>query len=178
MFERFTREARAAVVLAQEEARDQGADRITATHLLLGVLTGPPADAQRLLEGTGVTVDGVRAGAGDRVLTDTDAEALRGIGIDLDAVAAAVARRFGADIRRPVRKRFRAGHIPFDTGAKKSLEVAVRNAVAHGDRSIRAEHVLFGIASCDDASVYATIETMVPLADLRSRVEALLRPAA
>lgn len=38
MFERFTKSARVAVVLAQEEARDSGADKITPTHLLLGVL--------------------------------------------------------------------------------------------------------------------------------------------
>lgn len=38
MFERFSRSARAAVVLAQEEARDLGAGEIGPEHLLVGAL--------------------------------------------------------------------------------------------------------------------------------------------
>ena len=38
MLERFTRSARVAVVLAQEEARDLGAREIGPEHLLVGVL--------------------------------------------------------------------------------------------------------------------------------------------
>ncbi len=179
MFERFTREARSAVVLAQEEARDHGADRITATHLLIGVLSGLAGDARRVLEDAGLTVDGVRAAAADRVLTDSDAEALRGIGIDLDAVANAVADRFGLDIRRPIRRRFRTGHIPFAASAKDALALGLREAIARQDSMIRCEHVLIGILRSDDDAVRAAVETMVPVADLRARVYELLdRPAA
>lgn len=47
MFERFSRHARIAVVVAQEEARELHADEIRPEHLLLGVLdsaggTWPP----------------------------------------------------------------------------------------------------------------------------------------
>ena len=163
MFDRFTRETRAAVVLAQEEARDAGADRITPTHLLLGLLVHPPA----YLTDIGLTADAVRRSGAGRVITAEDESALRGIGVDLGAIADGVQERFGFDIRRPIRKRFRAGHIPFGPAAKKSLELAVREAVHRKERGIGAEHLLLGIVRSDDAEVLTAIESVVPRAELR-----------
>lgn len=60
MFERFTDDARRAVVLAQEEARSLGHDWIGTEHLLLGLLHvehGPAADALVALR---VTPEGIR----------------------------------------------------------------------------------------------------------------------
>ncbi len=44
MFERFSRHARIAVVLAQEEARELGANDIRPEHILVGVLQSPDAN--------------------------------------------------------------------------------------------------------------------------------------
>ncbi|MET9329337.1 Clp protease N-terminal domain-containing protein [Tsukamurella sp. NPDC003166] len=179
MFERFTRSARVAVVLAQEEARDAGADRITPTHLLLGVLGTVDGDLRSELGEVGLTVDAVRAADVGRVLTDRDADALKGIGIDVAAVADAVSERFGFDLLRPVRKRFRAGNIPFGPGAKKSLQLALREAVNRKDRSIEGAHVVLGVLRSDDAESLAAVESVVPREELRRRLYDLLdRPAA
>src|SRR5919202_4709569 len=86
MLERFTSEARATVVGAQQEARRLGAERIGTEYLLLGLLEqdGPAA---AVLTGHGLTRDAVAAAivahtGGDEL----DAEALGTLGIDLDAV--------------------------------------------------------------------------------------------
>ncbi|BDH56114.1 Clp protease N-terminal domain-containing protein [Tsukamurella sp. PLM1] len=179
MFERFTKSARVAVVLAQEEARENGADRITPTHLLLGVLGTVDGPLQHELAGVGLTPDVVRASAAGRVLTDSDAEALRGIGIDVGAVADAIEKRFGFDILRPIRKKFRAGHIPFDPASKKTLQLALREAAHRKDRNIDGAHVLLGVLRADDAASLAAVESVIPRDELRQRLYALLdRPAA
>lgn len=60
MFERFTVEARRAVVLASEEARGLGHNWIGTEHLLLGLLReGQGVGAQVLVE-RGVTLAAVR----------------------------------------------------------------------------------------------------------------------
>lgn len=59
MFERFTDDARAAIVRAQEEARALGHNYIGTEHLLLGVLSGAGAGVQELASRQ-VTLDVVR----------------------------------------------------------------------------------------------------------------------
>ena len=61
MFERFTEPARRVVVLAQEEARALGHDRIGTEHLLLGLLREEEGVAVRALRALGITSDGARA---------------------------------------------------------------------------------------------------------------------
>jgi ATP-dependent Clp protease ATP-binding subunit ClpA len=60
MFERFTRQARHVVVLAQEEARRLNHNYIGTEHLLLGLLGERGGIACRVLESFGMTLDGVR----------------------------------------------------------------------------------------------------------------------
>jgi len=144
MFERFTEDARAAVVRAQTEARSLGHGWIGTEHLLLAVLAA------------------VGAGVDD----DT---ALRDLGIDLDAVRRRVEQRFGPgalDVPRSQQRRDRgrvarllrfggrrppvpcgapSGHIPFTPRAKKSLELALREALATRSREIRTEHLVLGL---------------------------------
>ncbi|WUI64618.1 hypothetical protein OG774_04680 [Actinomycetospora sp. NBC_00405] len=79
-----------------------------------------------------------------------DREALAGVGIDLDEVRARVEAAFGPGALENTRaaggRRRRVwGHIPFDRGAKKVLELALREAVRRGDRTIGSEHVLLGM---------------------------------
>jgi ATP-dependent Clp protease ATP-binding subunit ClpA len=191
MFERFTRHARVAVVLAQEEARELRTREIGPQHMLLGVLQAAGDDLSAVSSGYGLTADVVRARLIEAApKTDEsfeeDAEALRAIGIDLGAVRDSVARTFGADVfenalsrsgRRRGRQR-RSSHIPFNRAAKKSLELAVREALAHKDNEIGCEHLLLGILRSGDKAAIGLITEHVYTAQLRASILALLDKAA
>jgi ATP-dependent Clp protease ATP-binding subunit ClpA len=60
MFERFTNHARHVVVLAQDEARRLQHNYIGTEHILLGLLGEPTGVAFRVLDGHGMTLEGVR----------------------------------------------------------------------------------------------------------------------
>jgi ATP-dependent Clp protease ATP-binding subunit ClpA len=151
MFERFTAEARAAVVEAAVEAEGLQHGWIGTEHLLLGVLDAPRSRAARVLVARGVTGEWVR-GEVERIVgrgePGLDADALATLGIDLDAVRERVERTFGpgALAARPGRRRRSCGdRRPFTPRAKKALELSLREAVALGDHFIRAEHLLLGL---------------------------------
>jgi ATP-dependent Clp protease ATP-binding subunit ClpA len=119
MFERFTRSAKAAVVLAQESAGELNAREIGPEHLLVGAAQSAGHDLSAVLGGYGLTVDAIRArlvaGDGDEEF-EGDAEALRSIGINLHAIRDGIARTFGPDawddaFRKSGRRRRRRGHI-------------------------------------------------------------------
>ena len=102
MFERFTDDARAVVVQAQEHARRLGHRYIGCEHLLLAVASaGEPASA--VLREHGVTPEAVNtqivrfAGRGPSagLFAAADHNALAAIGIDLDAVRARIEEVFG-----------------------------------------------------------------------------------
>lgn len=105
MFERFTPDARAAVVHAQHHARRLGHNFIGGEHILLSVVSADqPASA--VLGAHGITPEYVeteivrriglgRGGSGDAPFGGLDREALASIGIDLDAVRARVEATFG-----------------------------------------------------------------------------------
>src|SRR5688500_14805942 len=65
-FSRFTDEARAAVVGAQDEARSAGNDTISVAHVVLALLADPEGTPARALTAQGVSLDDVR-----RTLTAT-----------------------------------------------------------------------------------------------------------
>jgi ATP-dependent Clp protease ATP-binding subunit ClpA len=187
MFERFARNARVAVMLAQEEARELGGRETGPQHLLLGVLQAAGEDLSAVLAGYGLTADGVRArlaesSARDKSF-DEDAEALSAIGIDLRAVRDSVARTFGADafdnaLSRSGRRRRPRGRISFSHGSKKVLELALREALAHKDNEIRCEHLLLGILRGGDKAAIGLITEHVYTAQLRAAVVKLLDRAA
>jgi ATP-dependent Clp protease ATP-binding subunit ClpA len=188
MFERFSRNARVAVVLAQEEARELECDEIRPEHLLVGVLQSAGRDLSRVLGGYGLTADSLRDrlaaadSAGDESFDD-DAEALRSIGIDLRAVRDAVNRTFGADafdnaLRRSGRRRRRRGHIPFTTPAKKVLELSLREALAHKDNYIGCEHIMLGVLRGGDKFTMDLVTEHVDVKQLRGAIIDLLDSAA
>ena len=118
-----------------------------------------------VLTSLGVTVHTGRAALGQLVATgglcESDAEALRTLGIDLDVVRRRAEASFGPGALdhvplRPVRHRrpWRrgrcqptdvTGHLPFMPRAKRALERAQREAVTRGDRHIGVEHLLLGL---------------------------------
>jgi ATP-dependent Clp protease ATP-binding subunit ClpA len=191
MFERFTRHARVAVVLAQEDARELRVRELAPQHLLLGILQSADNDLSAVLNGYGLTADAVRerlvevAPKADEAF-DEDAEALRAIGIDLGTVRDSVERTFGPEAfdsalsqsgRRSRRQR-RSSHIPFTRSAKKTLEYAVREAVAHKDNEIGCEHLLLGLLRSGDKDAVGLITEHVYTAQLRAAILALLDKAA
>jgi ATP-dependent Clp protease ATP-binding subunit ClpA len=166
MFERFTPAARQVVVRAQDEAHAFGHPWLGTEHLLLGVLAEPQAPGVSVLTDLGVTVDTGRAAlrqlVGTGGLCETDADALRTLGIDLDEVRRRVEASFGPGAldhpphprgrrRRRPRRRSRCepadvtGHLSFMPRAKRALERAHREALALGNPDIGVEHLLLGL---------------------------------
>ncbi|MEU7165254.1 Clp protease N-terminal domain-containing protein [Streptomyces morookaense] len=151
MFERFTKEARTVVVLAQEEARMLNHSWIGSEHLLLGIASRTGAPGAATLERLGVTPAACRA-----ALDEEDAATLGAIGIDLDAVRDRAEEVFGPgalDRAKSVPK----GHIPFTPRAKKVLERSLREAKARKDNVIGTQHVLLGILDPEDKQTSALL---------------------
>jgi len=152
MFERFTDEARNAVVAAQREASALDHGWIGTEHLLLALLADADGRGGRVLRDFGVDVAWARSEV-ERIVgrgePDLDADALATLGIDLDAVRERVERTFGAGAlsrRRCRRGLMTGGALPFTARAKKALELSLREAIAMGDDHIGSEHVLLGLA--------------------------------
>jgi len=150
VFERFTDEARRAVVVAQEEARELRAERIEPVHLLLA-LTRDPSRGGTALRAAGVDHDRlapVVAAAGDPL----DPDALAVLGVDLEQVRATAEATFGAGAldrgRRPT-----GGHIPFADGSKRALEQSLKAALRRKERRLDSGHVLLGVLAVGDPVV-------------------------
>ncbi|HEY5856384.1 MAG TPA: Clp protease N-terminal domain-containing protein [Aldersonia sp.] len=193
MFERFTRSARAVVIAAQEQARDLHSPTIDVEHVLLGVLATADGPLRAMLDDVGLTHDTVTAEMStEHPLGPEDAEALRSIGIDLDAIRRSLDDTFGPDALDRAQasptppdepkgwlgRVLGGNHIPFSAAAKKTLELALREAIARKDSEITAEHLLLGIVRAPNATTKQLIEAHIALPDLRRRVTALLDRAA
>jgi ATP-dependent Clp protease ATP-binding subunit ClpA len=182
MFERFSHDARNAVVGAQEESRSLGHDRMGTVHLLLGMAKDEDGTAGQALRRHGVDLDRLRervrhaVGAGHPPL---DRDALAAIGIDLDAVRRTVEASFGEGALE--RGRSVKGHIPFTPQAKKSLELALRSALALKHKRIRSGHLLLGVLRAtgdDNLALQVLTEAEVDLSGLRATATELLRAEA
>lgn len=176
MFERFTGDAREAVVLAQQEAAALHHGWIGTEHVLLGVLrTG--GDGARLLAGFGVDAAGVRddvvrtVGRGD---DDIDPDALATLGIDLEAVRERVERAFGPGAlsrRGRCRRGGMSPMVPFTPRAKKALELTLREAIHLGERNLTSEHLVLGLLrEGDGVAARVLTERGVTLAAAREKV--------
>ncbi|WP_194826855.1 Clp protease N-terminal domain-containing protein [Nocardia sp. XZ_19_231] len=191
MFEKFSREARAAVVSAQDDAKEFGADRIGPEHVLLGTLSNAEPGLRTVLDARGITADGVRTALatrkGEPPLGADDAHALRSIGVDLDAVQASIAENFGPqawDRAEPETKRgmlgrlLGSGHIPFTGPAKKTLELALREAIHRKDREITSVYLLLGILRGADRATVDLLGGRDAVSGLRTDLYAMLERAA
>lgn len=71
---------------------------------------------------------------------DTDAATvLREVGIDAERARARVVARVPAGSEEPY------GQVPFTPRAKKSLELALRECISHGNERVMPEHLLLGL---------------------------------
>ncbi|MCD9154909.1 Clp protease N-terminal domain-containing protein [Aeromicrobium duanguangcaii] len=152
MFERFTKEARTAVTTAQEVARDASTRTIDTRHLVVA-LAREAGPAREALRDAGVDAAALVASATTELRAGgLDADALAGIGIDLEAVRREADRTFGADALDRAARRS-GGHIPFTTDAKKSLELALREAIRLKHRTIDGRHLLLGVLRANGPGV-------------------------
>jgi ATP-dependent Clp protease ATP-binding subunit ClpA len=196
MFERFSDEARAVVVQAQDEARSLGHGWIGTEHLLLAVLADDTSGVSHALGALGVDAGTVRT----RVLREVgtgldDASALRDLGIDMDVVRQRIEERFGPGAldgsrrvsRRRRWRRWRAGsprscapgpgHIPFTRRAKKSLELSLREALAQRSNEIRVAHLVLGLMRSDGLAAGVVTRLGIRPDDVRRAVLDLGRAA-
>lgn len=192
MFERFTDSARAAVIGARLEAVALGDDRIGTEHLLVAALADDTPVTQALAR-LGLTAERVRQrlvdGRGAGFTADDDA--LRELGIDIDEVRRRAEERFGPGaLDRPVperrsrRSRRRRecgplghGHLPFTPEAKKSLELALREALRLHSGEIAVDHIVLGLVRADGAATRLVTALGADPAAVRKAVLDLRRAA-
>jgi ATP-dependent Clp protease ATP-binding subunit ClpA len=159
MLERFTRNARAVVVGAQEVAARAGAPGVRPAHLLESLAAADSVLAMHVLAQLGAPGDEVRRvvrGLAVRHpdgLDADDAEALKLLGIDLDEVLSRIDGELSAG-GGPIPK----GHKRFSRESKKVLELSLREAVRLGDSFIGTEHVLLGLLRQGDRTALETLK--------------------
>lgn len=149
MFERFTTDAREVVTCAQREAHELRHDHIGTEHLLLALLRSGHGAASEALATYDVRAADVRR----RVVEELgphddplDAGALASLGIDLDEVRRSTEATFGPGaLEHPGAGRRPRRHIPFTPRAKKTLELALREAVRIKHDHIGTGHLLLGL---------------------------------
>jgi ATP-dependent Clp protease ATP-binding subunit ClpA len=137
-FERFTKDARAVVVAAHEEAQTAGQGSIEAEHLLLALASHPH------LRALGLDRDDLAD-----ALAREEEHSLAAVGI--------AAVDYGSP---PARRRFNDPRMA--TSAKVALQRALAAAVQRRDRSITAQHLLLGVLAAE----HGRVPRAVALADL------------
>jgi ATP-dependent Clp protease ATP-binding subunit ClpC len=119
MFEEFTDRARRAIVLAREEARLLKHNYVGTEHLLIGLLR--ESDER------------------PRGQESIAAKALQALGVSVDDVRLVIEEIIGRGVFSPV------GQIAFTVRSKEVLELALREALLLGHRSIGTVHVLLAL---------------------------------
>jgi len=138
-FQRFHSDTRRAVVRAQEEARKLHAERVGSDHLLLGLLDQSDGVARRILARHGLTY----LSAYELVKRNgLDAQALEAIGIDLALVRDKLEAAFGPGVLDGPGPR---GRVAFSPGAKKALELSLREAIRLKHDHIDDSHLLLAL---------------------------------
>jgi ATP-dependent Clp protease ATP-binding subunit ClpA len=163
MLERFTRNARAVVVGAQQAALRAHAPEVRPTHLLESLVSTDSVLAMKVLAELGAPGDEVRrvvrglATQYSDGLDADDAEALKLLGIDLEEVLSRIDAELVepslSDGGGPIPK----GHKRFARTSKKVLELSLREALRLGDGFIGTEHVLLGLLRAGDPTVLQTL---------------------
>jgi ATP-dependent Clp protease ATP-binding subunit ClpA len=146
-FERFTKEARAAVVGARGEARTLGRDTVESEHLLLALAARPEFQA------IGLDRDELA-----NALAQEEARSLAAVGIAAGPLEPAVPARAPRELR-------------FATSAKLALRRAMAVAVARGDRRLDAGHVLLGVLAAERGRVPRALRIAgIDAEQVRSRI--------
>ena len=175
MFERFSKEARAAVVDAQEVARQSGSPAVDSRHLLVAVLESSPT-VRLAMKTAGSDPAAVVTHLRVELRSDRlDEAALASLGIDLDVVRQRTEEAFGPDALEPPRGR--RGHLPFAKEARKTIELSLREAIRLEQRTIRSAHLLLGLLHADNPGRNALIRADVDTQTLRTALDQEARAA-
>ncbi|MFE0251839.1 Clp protease N-terminal domain-containing protein [Streptomyces sp. NPDC059010] len=155
MFERFTKDARAVVTGAVEQAGRGGARTVDAEHMLLALLDKEGGRASFALAALGGSrwLESVRDALGEARrrggLSQAEADALAGLGIDVGEIVARVEEVHGVGAmsgdRAGAGKGAGSRHRPFGRDAKDVLVRALRVATSRRDRHIGDEHILLAL---------------------------------
>jgi ATP-dependent Clp protease ATP-binding subunit ClpA len=165
MFERFTQEAKAALVEAQDVAIELGVGYISPAHIIYGCAAGRESTAGEPLRDAGITAESIRRllpRSEKPPVADVDAEVLRAIGIDFEGVRAVVEETFGSgSLESAPDRRSAANKIhrpPFTPEAKRALELSLRVALELHDRRIRPGHLLLGLFRLDNDFISIVVQ--------------------
>jgi ATP-dependent Clp protease ATP-binding subunit ClpA len=164
MFERFTPAARSAVIRAQDETRQLAHPMVDCAHVLLAILQDADSTGARALRSLGLEANAIREvvrRTHGGTFTDAEAEALRTVGIELDEVRRRIEETFGPGALErtfdPQQARG-GGHIPFTSGAKKAMELALREAIQLRHRYIGTEHLVLGLIRDERSSALRLLQ--------------------
>ena len=185
MFERFTTAARDVTVRAQTESRSLGSPAIGTEHLLLA-LTDDAADlGAPALASMGITRAEVLAGIAEvdtpDVFSQQDADALRAVGIDVDAVLERISQTFGQDALERARRAgagSRRGHRSFGKDAKEALRCALQEGVRQRTRQLDDGAILVGVVEAEGTATRILASHGVGLADVRQALDQIRRRSA
>ncbi|MDQ1048538.1 Clp protease N-terminal domain-containing protein [Streptomyces sp. V4I2] len=155
MFERFTKDARDVVRGAVEYAEGAGAQAVEAEHMLLALLDRKASRASFGLAALGLTdrKESVRSSLSEARrragLSQADADALAGLGIDVSEIVARVEEVHGVGAMSGDRKGkgWWSGRRTFGRDAKEVLEKSLRIALARRDRHVGDEHILLALTA-------------------------------
>jgi ATP-dependent Clp protease ATP-binding subunit ClpA len=177
MFERFTDQARTVLVEAQAEAVETRVGFMGTEHLLIGMLREDTGLAAVILAQHGIGLPAVKEKV-DAFLSEQgyvrgvdQAAALATLGIDIDAVRAAVEAAFGeGSLPDP------ATNPPVTPRVVRCLELALAASFRWRQRYIDTEHLLVGVL--EEAGGLAASVLRDLGADLASLTDAVKQAAA
>ena len=155
MFDKFTDDAKRAIMLSETETLALGQDEIGAEHLLLGLIGVPDGVAGQVLGAHGVTLPMARdktaeLNTGTGTGGPAAAEALASIGIDVAEVKQRVDDTFGPG-------RFQYPRPVYAASARTMLERTVHEAMTLGHERIDTEHMLLGLLDDGDSVGYRVL---------------------
>lgn len=140
-FEKFTKEARQALVVAQEKAKEAKRNYVGTEHVLMGVLSQKQSLGATILSGFGVNLENV------------------------DMVIKSVGR-----VNAP-QSSTQNGWGGLSGKAKKVIEEAVRSAHQYNHSYVGTEHLLFALVNQDDTAATVILENMkVNPADVKTQL--------
>ena len=143
-FERFTRDARAAVIAAREQAQTSGQRTVESEHLLLALAARPEFGLDR----------DQLAGA----FAQEEERSLAAVGV----AAGELEPRAGGRSRLEPR---------FATSSKLALQRAAAAAAKRGDRRLTAGHVLLGVLAAEHGRVPRALRIAeIDVDELRARI--------
>ena len=176
MFAKFDKSAKLVVIGALRAAEKAKSPQIAEEHVVMGLLDQDDSRAAVVLAPHHVPKDEVsqayRNAAKVGGMSQSDAAALKELGIDLDEVIASVRRDHGEDaLAAPLRGMRRGGRTRgFTEDVRKIIVNAMREAQELGDRHLGDEHLLLALLSGGTVAADALAAHGVSYESVRSQL--------